>query len=150
MAFCPFCRSRLWTDAWFGRGNIKCPRCGNQFRPTVHWGYFRLLVLVLVAVAVVIVISLPVNFVWLALLVAFLGFLIWLFPKLMDIQPLQGELTPTEGVMDRKDLELDLEVGKWNEKWEEFVEQSRWRQLILIAVALAVLLAVIVGLKFWR
>ncbi len=135
---CPFCRTRLWSGPWFGGGRFKCPRCGNVFKPTVSWGYFRFLLLILIVLVVVLIASLPDRATWLVVFMAGLGFVLWYLPKIINMQPL--ELTPSEGVLDPEDAE-------WEERFEKLQERSRFRQMMAIAVVLLVALVVAVVLR---
>ncbi|HSR50398.1 MAG TPA: hypothetical protein VLV83_06185 [Acidobacteriota bacterium] len=142
---CPFCKTRLWTDPWFSRGSLRCPRCGNEFQPTVHWGYFRLMVLLVVVLALAIIVFLPPKVIWIVLFVIGLGVLFWYFPRLIDLRPVPTEVGATEGVLENDRMEEE----DWEEKLDKLAEQRRYRYGILLALVMALILVVLTGLRGW-
>ncbi|HSR68858.1 MAG TPA: hypothetical protein VLU25_13050 [Acidobacteriota bacterium] len=142
---CPFCKTRLWTDPWFSRGSFQCPRCGNEFQPTVHWGYFRFMVLLVVILATAIIVFLPPRAVWVVAFVVALGALLWYFPRLIDLRPIPTEVGAPEGVLKNDPLNDE----DWDEKLDKLAEQSRFRYGILLVLVMALVLVVLAGLRGW-
>lgn len=133
---CPFCKTKLWTDPWFGRGKLACPRCENEFRPTVPWWIFRLLVLLILILSVVLVATLPDQFEWLIVLVIAVGFFVWYLPRLANIHPI-GPIAASDGPTTPEDRE-------WESKFEEDRDRSRFREMVLLVfVAILGLLVVL-------
>lgn len=147
---CPFCKARLWTDPWFSRGRQHCPRCGNEFTPTVHWAYFRVLVLMVVILMLAILVFLPPGFFILVLFLVGLGIALWFFPRLVNLQPLiRDTRNGVPAAAGPSDPEWDDWDEKLEEKLEQLAEQSRFRNLLLLVLLLALILVVVAGLQSW-
>ncbi len=139
---CPFCKTRLWTDPWFSKGVLRCPRCGNEFKPWVSWGSFRILVLSVILLGVSVLAILPARVFWIVLFLGVLGFLLWYFPRLINLHPI-SEFSPAEGLPQNK------EDKEWEEKLERLAESARYRRMLLVVVLLALILVLAFGLRSW-
>ncbi len=142
---CPVCKTRLWTDPLLTPSRLTCPRCGAEFKPIVSWHHFRLLLVVLIFLSVLVIAFLSrENWWWLLVIVAVAAFL-WYLPRLINLQHIGPELNPSEGLLDTKQLDLDLDL-RLEEKFEEFEERQSFRRLVYLAVALVLLLILTVAL----
>lgn len=143
--FCPVCRSRLWNDPIFTPSRLRCPRCGAEFKPTVPWIYFRVLLLVVIALSLLVIVLLTRGNLWLLAFFLGLAIFLWFLPRIINLQHIGPELTPSEGVLDPRQLELKLEDLSLEQKLEEAEEERDFRKLIyLLLTALALILVVIV------
>jgi uncharacterized protein (DUF983 family) len=142
---CPVCKTRLWTDPLLTQGRLKCPRCGVDFRPTVPWGYFRILLLAVVVVSLVVIIFLSETHLWIVLFLIAVTVFFWFLPRLIDLERIPGELTTAEGPMDTSQLKLKLE-DQDREQAEAWQEELNFRQLIYFLIALILFLLLVVGL----
>ena len=145
---CPVCRSRLWSDPLFTPARLRCPRCGAEFKPTVSWNYFRILLLVVAALALLVIMLLTRGNLWLFLFFLGLAGCLWYLPRIINLQRIGPELTPSEGVLDSKQLKLDLEDAHLEEKYEEFEEKEKFRRLIYLLLTIALLSLLVIILWF--
>lgn len=141
---CPICKARLWTDPWLTPGRLSCPRCGAEFRPTVPWAYFRILLLVVVTLAVLVISFFSERSIWILVFLIGAAIFFWILPRFIDLQHI-SDLRVPEGPMDTDQLELKLQDKRWEEKQDEFQEGSRLRQLIYLLVAIALFFLLLVG-----
>jgi hypothetical protein len=111
---CPICKTPLWKRPLLLR-RLKCPRCGAEFRPTVPWAYFRLLLFLVLILSLTLVLVIFGENHWLLLLFLFAvaGFF-WYLPKLVNLERIPGDLTVPEGPV-TEGLQLELEYQRWNE-----------------------------------
>lgn len=139
--FCPVCRTRLWSDPIFSARRLTCPRCGAEFKPTVPWLYFRILLLIVVVLVLVMVLLFTQGNLALLFFFVALGTLLWFLPRMISFQPIGGELTPSEGVLDPKQLELKMEDRGLDREVSEQQEVQRFRRwmVVLLAIAVAVI-----------
>ena len=144
---CPVCKARLWTDPLFTPGRLSCPRCGAIFRPTVAWGYFRFLLFLVVVLALVVILFLSKTNLWIFLFLIGVTIFFWFLPRFIDLQRISGELRVPEGPLDAEQMKLKLKDDNWEEKHEAFEEQSKFRQLVYVLIAVALLLLVLASLK---
>ncbi len=145
---CPVCKTRLWTDPIFAPSKLRCPRCGAEFKPTVPWIYFRILLLVVIFLGLVVIVLLTRGNLWLFLFLLGLAVFLWFLPRIINLQHIGPELTPSEGVLDPRQLELKLEDKQLNQRFDEFREERGFHKLILLLVAMLVLLAMAAVLWF--
>ena len=145
---CPICRTRLWTDPIFAPSRLHCPRCGAEFKPTVPWIYFRILLLVVIFLGAVVIMLLTRGNVWLFLFLVGLAVCLWFLPRIVNLQHIGPELTPSEGVLDARQLKLKLEDRHFEEEYEEFQEERSFRKLIALAIAALVL--VVLAAYLWQ
>ncbi len=141
---CPVCKTRLWTDPLLTPSRLTCPRCGAESKPTVPWNYFRLLLIILILLSALVIVFLSRDWWWLLIIVAVAIFL-WFLPRLINLQHIGPELNPSEGVLDTRQLNLDLDL-RLEQKFEEFEERQNFRRLVYLAVALALLLLLTLAL----
>lgn len=137
---CPVCKTRLWTDPIFTPSKLRCPRCGAEFKPTVPWIYFRILLLVVVFLGLVVIMLLTRGNIWLFLFLLGLAVFLWFLPRIINLQHIGPELTPSEGVLDPRQLELKLEDIQLNQRFDEFREERGFHKLILLLVAMLTLI----------
>ena len=141
---CPICKARLWTDPWLTPGRLSCPRCGAEFRPTVPWAYFRILLLVVVTLAVLVISFFSERSIWILVFLIGAAIFCWFLPRFIDLQHI-SDLRVPEGPMDTDQLELKLQDKRWEEKQDEFQEGYRLRHLIYLLVAIALFFLLLVG-----
>lgn len=105
---CPVCRARLWSDFWSLR--LKCPRCGTEFRPTVSWGYFRVLILIVILLLLLVGVSFAADRFWITLVLGGVVILfLWSVPRFVDLQQvLPTDLTLADGPQRGDDMQLRL------------------------------------------
>lgn len=142
---CPVCKARLWTDPLLTSGRLSCPRCGAEFRPTVPWAYFRILLLVVVTLAVLVISSFSQPSIWILIFLIGAAIFFWFLPRFIDLQHI-SDLRVPEGPMDAEQLELKLEDRQWEEKYEKFQEGHRFRQLIYLLVAIILFFLFLIGI----
>ncbi len=140
---CPICRTRLWTDPIFTPSRLRCPRCGAEFKPTVPWIYFRILLVVVIFLGMAVIMLLTRGNVWLFLFLAGLVVCLWFLPRIINLQHIGPELTPSEGVLDARQLKLKLEDIHLQEKYEEFQEERSFRKLVALAIAALILMVLV-------
>ncbi len=141
---CPVCRTRLWTDPLFTPRRLTCPRCGAEFRPTVSWFYFRLLLVVVAVLSLVLIALLSGGNVWLLVFVVVLAGLLLLLPRLIDLQHIGPELNPSEGVLEPRQLELELEDQHEAQDVRDERERRFYRLVSLGLGGVALLLVVLI------
>ncbi len=144
---CPVCRTRLWTDPLFTPRRLTCPRCGAEFRPTVSWFYFRLLLVVVAVLSLVLIALLSGGNVWLLVFVVVLAGLLLLLPRLIDLQHIGPELNPSEGVLEPRQLELELEDQHEAQDVRDERERRFYRLVSLGLGGVALLLLVLILLQ---
>ncbi|MEE8349593.1 MAG: hypothetical protein V3R94_08490 [Acidobacteriota bacterium] len=133
----------MWTDALLTPGRLSCPRCGAEFRPTVPWAYFRILLLVVVTLAVLVISSFSERSLWMLVFLIGTAVFFWFLPRFIDLQHI-SDLRVPEGPMNTEPLELA--DHKWEEKYEAFQERYRFRQLVYLLAAIIVFFLLLVGL----
>lgn len=143
---CPVCKTKLWTGRLFSPARLHCPRCGAEFKRTVPWSYVRVLLLIVIAGGLFLVAQSTQGNVWLFLFLLGLAIFLWLLPRIIDLQHIGPALTPSEGLLDPKDLSLEDAV--WEEKFKEFQERVQFRNVIFMILALALLILFLIG--FWK
>jgi hypothetical protein len=136
---CPVCKAPLWTDPLLTPSRLSCPRCGAEFRPTVPWAYFRILLLVVVTLAVLVISSFSERSVWILVFLIGAAVFFWFLPRFIDLQHITDLRVP-EGPMNPDQLELKLGDKQWEEKHDALQEGYRFRQLIYLLVAIALFL----------
>ncbi len=141
---CPVCKTRLWTDPLFTPRRLCCPRCGAEFRPTVSWLYFRLLLVLVAVLGLILIGMLSSGNLWLVLFVGLLAVLLFLLPRLIDLQHIGPELNPSEGVLEPRQLELELEDQHEREGREEERERRFYRLVSFGLGGVALLLLVLI------
>ena len=141
---CPVCKARLWADPLLTPGRLNCPRCGAEFRPTVPWAYFRILLLVVVTLAVFLISSFSERSIWVLVFLIGAAVFFWFLPRFIDLQHI-SDLGVPEGPMDSDQLELQLGDKQWEENRDEFKQGHRFRQLIYLLVAIALLFLFLIG-----
>ena len=141
---CPVCKARLWTDPLLTPGRLSCPRCGTEFRPTVPWAYFRILLLVVVTLAVLVISSFSERSIWILVFLIGAAVFFWFLPRFIDLQHI-SDLRVPEGPM-ADELKLKLENKQWEENHDEFQEGYRFRQVIYLLVAIALVLLFLVAI----
>ena len=75
-----------------------------------------------------------------------LGTLLWFLPRIIDLKHVGPELTPSEGLLDAKQLELELEDMRLKEKFEEIEEKSNFRGVIYLLLLIGLLVMLIAAL----
>ncbi len=143
---CPVCKTRLWTDPIFTPSKLRCPRCGAEFKPTVPWIYFRILLVVVVFLGLIVIMLLTRGNLWLFLFLVGIAVFLWFLPRIINLQHIGPELTPSEGVLDPRQLELKLEDMQLNQRYEEFQEERGFRKLILLLITMLILIVLAVTL----
>lgn len=143
---CPVCRARIWTDPIFSPSRLRCPRCGAEFSPTVPWIYFRILLLVVVILCLIVILLLTQGNLYLFLFLLGLAALLWFLPRIIDLKHVGPELTPSEGVLDPNQLELELEDRRFQENFEEHQEKRNFRGLIYLLLSIGLLIFLIAAL----
>lgn len=139
---CPVCRTKLWTDGLFITSRVRCPRCGTEFRATVSWAYFRLLLLLCVLAILIVVLWLGGDLLILLALLA-LTIFFWYLPRLIDLQHIP-EPTPSEGLFPN---ELEPEDLDWEETRNRNNRDRGIRALIYFILALVIFLLIAFTLK---
>lgn len=145
---CPVCNTRLWTDPLFTPRRLNCPRCGAEFKPTVSWFYFRVLLLLAIGLAFVLIAILTRGDIWLLLLIALLTISLLLLPRLIDFQRIGPELFPSEGVLDAEQMKLELKDARTQQELDEDEEHRRFYRLTYLVLGLLLGSALI--LILWR
>lgn len=144
---CPVCKTPLWTDPFLTPSRLRCPRCGTEFKPTVPWQYVRILFIAVVALAILVVALLTQgNLLWIVslLVVGALAACLWYLSRLIDLQKIGPELTPEEGVLDSKQMKLQLETRHIDEKKVEQEERRRFRRTLWVLATLCLLMITVV------
>lgn len=136
---CPVCKTRLWHRPFYRR--LKCPRCGAEFKPTVPWAYFQLLLVLFVLVSAGLLVIVYGRSVWMiplffCLIAAFFIFL----PKLIDLQPI--DFTVAEGPVIAEEMQLKLKYSDWDR--EEEGETSGFGPFYYLSILLILLVFVLV------
>jgi uncharacterized protein (DUF983 family) len=148
---CPVCKARLWTDPLFTPDQLKCPRCGAEFRPTVAWRYVRTLLIVAVALIAVVLLLLPLRTFWLLIFLLLVTLSCSYLPRLIDLQRMPGSLQLSEGPpLDPASAKFQIEDSRWQESHERRTEEHRARRTlyVVLAVILGLLLLLRVALHF--
>lgn len=141
---CPFCKARLWSGPWLASGGrLKCPRCGNEFRPTAPWSLVRVLFLLVLALATALIFVLPGRSVWFLALVVVAAIVVWYLPRWIDFQHLSENMTASEGPMDPERMKLQLEDRDWNDQLERNQDLTRFRSVVVLLLFLTIALVVI-------
>lgn len=150
--YCPFCKTRLWTETLWTPSHLHCPRCGAQFKPTVPWNYVRLLLVLVVALAMLLVYLLTEgNLLWLLFSLVVLGLIgcLWQISRIIHLHQIGPELTPSEGILDPKQLKFELDDREREASQRE--ERRRFRRLVTLLLVLgAALVTVAVMWVFYR
>ncbi len=142
---CPVCKARLWTDPLLTQGRLSCPRCGAEFRPTVPWAYFRILLLVVLTLAVFVISSFSERSLWMLVFLIGAAVFFWFLPRFIDLQHI-SDLRVPEGPMNTERLDLELGDSNWEEKYDAFQERYRFRQLVYLLAAIVLFFLLLVGL----
>lgn len=135
---CPVCKTPLWTDDVFSR-HLKCPRCGAEFRPTVSWLQFRVVVLVMLVVGFMSIVffseagPLLVGIIFVGLVLFFL-----LLPRFIQLSQIPPNLSMADGPLD--DRQLYLEFRDWMDQYPDFQPTAGPGHLTLVAVLVCLLL----------
>ncbi len=140
---CPVCRTRLWTDPLFTLAKLECPRCGAVFRPTVPWGYFRLVLLIVILLIFFIVVLFTSRNIWLLLFMAGVVVSLWYLPRIIDLQYIPGELEFGQGIRNLEQIKLRFEDIEWNKRREQAEEKVRFRRWMYFLVALTLVLLIV-------
>ncbi len=119
---------------------MQCPRCGAKFKATVPWFYVRILLIVLVLLALALIFVVSHGDLPLFTLLVIIGLLLWFAPRLIRVEPIGPELTPSEGVLDSKTWKMRVEDRHLDEKLTEAVERLRFRWAVSVIVILGLLL----------
>ena len=143
---CPVCKAPLWTDPLFTPGQLSCPRCGATFRPTVPWGYLRLLLLIVVILVLAAIVFLSQTNLWIILFLIAVTVFFWSLPRFIDLQRISGDLRIPEGPVDTEELKIRLKDQDSDEHSGDLDEARRRRHLIYILVAVTLLLFLIATL----
>ena len=143
---CPVCHARIWTDPFFSPARLHCPRCGAEFSPTVSWLYFRGLLLVVIVLSLTVIMLMTRGNIYLFVFLLGLGALLWFLPRIIDLKHVGPELTPSEGVLDPKQLELKLEDIRLREKVEGTEEKRNFRGVVYLLLLIALLVMLIAAL----
>jgi hypothetical protein len=82
------------------------------------------------------------------LFVFFLGLatLLWFLPRIVDLKHVGPELTPSEGVFDRRQLELKLEDIRIQQEIEQRDQKRNFRGLIYLLLLILLLIFLIAAL----
>lgn len=135
---CPVCKARLWQGPFFRR--VHCPRCGAEFRPTVPWSYFQVLVLLIVVLGLSLVLLLTGNNFWLmALFLIVAGLFLWFLPRLIDLEPVARDLG-VAGPVTNEEIQLELNYRNWVK--DEEPTEPRFALLYLVGLSLLLFLLV--------
>lgn len=145
---CPVCRTRLWTDPLFTPRRLHCPRCGAEFKPTVSWFYFRVLLLVVATLGFVLVALLTRGNLWILIFLAGLVIFLFQLPRLIDLQRIGPELNPSEGVLEPRQLDLELEDLRAHAAGEKYQERRRF--YLMLYLLLGVVVALSFALVIWQ
>ncbi|MFQ5930014.1 MAG: hypothetical protein ACE5MK_09960 [Acidobacteriota bacterium] len=113
----------------------------------MSWGYFRFLLFLVVVLALVVILFLSKTNLWIFLFLIGVTIFFWFLPRFIDLQRISGELRLPEGPMDADQMKLKLKDDNWEERREAFEEQSKFRQLVYVLIAVALLLLVLASLK---
>jgi hypothetical protein len=114
----------------------------------VPWHYVRILLVVVVALAALVIVLLTKgNLLWLLffLIVGGLTASIWYLSRLIDLKQIGPELTPEEGVLDTKQLQLELEEAERTA--QEAKERQRFRRSVCILLTMGLVMVFLV--VFW-
>ena len=143
---CPVCRARLWSDFWSLR--LRCPRCDTQFRPTVSWGYFRVLVVIVAALLLVVGFSFAADMFWITLLLGLVViFFLWSLPRFVDLQQvLPTDLIVAEGPRRQEEMQLRFKYRNWDD--EEGPKQRGPGDLTLLLLLLFFILSLLIWIRF--
>ena len=142
---CPVCKTRLWRDPILYR-KLKCPRCGAEFRPTVPWIYFQILILVVALLGLTVVIAFFHLNIWLLLLFALiLGFFLIYMSRVVDIKLIPGDLSVADGPQDREEIQMKLKYQDWEEEEDPSDSQPPgWFFFVSIFLVLLVICLILI------
>lgn len=133
---CPICKSPLWQGPFLR--NLKCPRCGAEFRPTVPWTYFQLLLVLFVLLSLSVVIVFSGHNVWLIFLFLLgVALFFWYLPKLIDLKRVRDGLS-IHGPVTNEELQMEFSYRDWDEEEED--KPIRFSPLYYLSVVTLLLL----------
>ncbi len=141
---CPVCKTRLWTDPLFTRRRLRCPRCGAEFKPTVSWFYFRVLLLVVATLGLVLVTLLTRGNLWILIFLGGVIIAMLLLPRLIDLQRIGPELTPSEGLLEPRQMDLEMEDLRADEALDEDQERRRFYRLVYLLMGAVIVLVIFI------